>query len=153
MAQSEQSRSQFFLVTFPASATIDVPQNVELAYDETKTEQQFPLQRWSVSSSNLNGVEVVFTALPFTSAADPGFKGNAKLSLALVSSTGSATWSVQNSLDQSDYSINKPAVTSAISDNAGKGFFDVGMTCLVGLSSDVPAGALTSQVIATVTGR
>ncbi len=154
-AQTSATASQTFTVRVPANVSITAPSNVLINHDTTDTNQVFPNQSWSVKGNVQNGVSVSFaTNHAFVHTTDSSFKRNAKLDLAVASSTGPATWTVTKATDTTDYatSANVASVTAS-SNGVGKASFNLGVTFITDVFGTFAAGDYATTVTGTVTAN
>jgi len=119
--------TQKFTVTVPANISIVAPANVSLTHDETETDQVFPAQQWVVRGNTLAGVNVsISTGSAFQHTFDANSKRDAKVDLAVNSSTGPAAWTVTQATDTTDYTLGDGVATVQVSsDGVGRADLDV----------------------------
>jgi len=106
----------------PARMIIRAPTvDAWLKHDETDGDQTFTPQRWQVLATGQRGATVTFaTGQAFTHMKDKAYKRDAKLDLAIGSSSSSARWRVGVASDRTKYAASdETAIVQAASRRAG----------------------------------
>jgi hypothetical protein len=141
-------RPPVLLIAAPASGAA-------LTHDQTDADQTFAPQRWAVTSTNKKGATVVFsTVQAFTHSADPSFKRDARLDLAIASSERKAKWIVTVARDQTDHAAAVPyeaASVQAVSRKDGSATFDLQVTFLTDQYDALAEGDYALTVVGTLT--
>ncbi len=152
LANAADTDSQSHTVTVPETLTIVAPVAQTLTHDETDDAQVFGTQNWEVSANSATGVTVTFsTSTAFVHTTDSGYKRDAKLDLALNTSSGPGTWSVTTATDQTDYAAtDESASVVAESDDAGNATFDLVVTFITDEYGVFAAGDYAMTVVGTV---
>lgn len=151
-ASANNNASQGFTVVVPQSISISAPAAVSLTHDQTNNPQAFPAQPWVVRGNSRAGVNVSFaTATPFVHVDDASFKRDARLSLAVGTVQGPATWTVNVNNDQTNYVNNdNSALVSATSNGVGRATFNLSVTFVTEEFGVFAAGDYLTTVVGTV---
>lgn len=152
---AQTTDSQKFRVVVPSNISITPPAEVGITHDESEDDQAFPQQQWLVKGNVVGGLSVSFaTATPFTHTSAPDFKRDARLNLAVTSSLGPATWTVDQATDQTDYQANdRQAIVLASSDGVGRATFDLGVEFITNGAGTFAAGNYETIIVGTVTAN
>ena len=144
--------SQTFRVVVRTNISITATELVEITHDESDADQSFPAQQWVVKGNVNEGVLVTFVAqTPFIHTVDDTFKRDARLSLAVASSVGPATWTVTEPTDETDYGTDvNTASVAATSDGVGRANFDLSVQFITDDFGTFAAGNYESTVVGTV---
>lgn len=148
------SASQTFTVNVPKRVSITAPTSpAPLTLPDSSNPLAFPGQAWQVKGNVRSGVSVNFkTTQAFVHTTENTYKRDAKLTLALTSSTGPATWTAGTLTDQTNYSgADEEALVSYSSNKVGQAVFDLGVEFLTVDIAEVAEGDYTTTVIGTVT--
>lgn len=144
--------NQTFTVNVPTSVSITAPTAASINHDETDNLQAFPPQSWVVKGNAVNGVNVAFsTAQPFTHSSLSTEKRDAKLDLAVGTTSGPAVWTVGVGTDASNYASNdNVAQVTASSNGVGRANLNLTVSFLTGVYGEFAAGAYSTTVTGTV---
>jgi hypothetical protein len=153
MAQT--TATQKFTVSVPTNISITAPANVALTHNETDSDQAFPAQQWVVKGNSRQGVTVSFsTGSAFVHTTDNTFKRNAQLALSVGSSTGPATWTINQGTDVTDYAGGDGVATvQASSNNVGRANFNLAVTFITDTFGTFASGDYETTVTGTVTAN
>ena len=151
MAQAPTA-SQTFRVVVPTNISITAPELAEITHDQSDADQSFPAQQWVVKGNVNGGVNVTFVALtPFIHTVDDTFKRDARLSLAVASSVGPASWTVTEPTDETNYIAGEDtASVAATSNGVGRANFDLSVQFITDDFGTFAAGNYESTVVGTV---
>ena len=155
-AFAQSSGSQSFTVTVPQSISITAPAAAVITHDETDAAQNFQPQNWVVRGNARNGVNVTFsTAQPFVHVDNSTFKRDAKLMLALGSSQGPATWTVEGTgTDTTNFSTGDGVATVGASSNGvGRSTMLLSVSFLTENFGEVVAGNYVTTVTGTIAAK
>lgn len=154
-ASAQVTDSQKFTVTVPTNISIVAPIDAALTHDETNSNQPFPSQAWTVVGNSLTGVSVSFsTATAFVHSADPQYKRDAQLGLAVTTSSGPGTWTVGQASDSTDYvNTDNVATVTASSNGTSSATFALAVSFITGTYGSFPAGDYATTVTGTVTAN
>ncbi len=146
--------SQKFTVTVPKRVSITAPVAQTATLPDSSANLTFPAQTWQVRGNVVNGVAVTFVAQqPFTNTTDSSFVRDAKVTIAVASHTGPATWTVAGTGSaQTDFaSAVNTATVSASSNKTGQAAFNLTVDFLTVDIAQVAAGDYETTVVGTVT--
>ena len=151
----DPTASQKFRVIVPTSISITAPNEIEMTHDQSDNDLSFPNQAWVVKANVLSGVTVGFAVQsPFVHTTDATFKRDARLSLAVNSSLGPATWTVTTASDQTDYAnADDSASVVAESNGVGRATFDLAVQFITNDFGTFAAGNYETTVVGTVTAN
>jgi hypothetical protein len=155
-AQAQVSDTQGFTVRVPNRLTITPPAPaVSITHDETANDQTFAAQQWAVKANSRDGATVVFsTDQAFTHTADASFKRDAKLDLAIASSSGPASWTLAVASDQTDHAASDEIATVQAGSTApGKADFDLTVTFITGDLDTLAEGDYSLTITGTLTAN
>lgn len=154
-AFAQSSGSQTFTVTVPQSISITAPSAAVLTHDQTDAAQTFQPQTWVVRGNARNGVNVTFsTAQPFIHSEDNSFKRDARLTLALGTSQGPATWVLGTSTDTTDFGTGDGVATvTAGSNGVGRSNLSLTVAFLTQDYGLVAAGNYVTTVTGTIAAK
>ncbi len=146
--------NQSYSVTVPTTLSIVAPSATSITHDETDDNQTFSAQQWEVSANAASGVTVTFnTPTAFVHSTDSDYKRDARLGLAVGSSTGPATWNVTTATDETNYAAATPDNDAAVvvaSDDAGNAVLNLTVTFLTGEYGVFASGTYELTVTGTV---
>ena len=150
-----RSDRQNYRVVVPTNLSIVSPDDVTLTHDESNANQQFPSQSWRVLGNNRTGVSVSFTATSaFTNLEDSRYKCDARLRLAINSSSGPGAWTMTQVSDVTDYANNdNTATVSAVSNGTSNARFDLGVNFVTGTYGSFPSGIYETTIVGTITAN
>lgn len=154
-SSAQVTDSQKFTVTVPTNLSIVAPIDAALTHDETNSNQPFPAQSWSVVGNSIAGVSVSFsTASAFVHKADPTYKRDAQLGLAVSTSSGPGTWNVTQTSDTTDYvNTDDVATVTAVSNGTATATFALAVSFITGTYGSFPSGDYETTVTGTVTAN
>jgi len=155
-ASAQTSGSQGFTVVVPRSLTITAPSaSTSLDHNLTATPQAFPAQMWAVRGNLRTGVVVNFTTMtPFVHTEDSNFKRNAKLDLAVGSSQGPATWSVDKASDTTAFATgDNDAQVSVSSSGVGRADLNLTVSFLTDDLGTLAEGNYATTVVGTIAAK
>jgi hypothetical protein len=148
---AQTTGSQTFTIAVPQSISITAPAAATLIHDQSDNPQACPVQAWTVKGNSNSGVNVNFTAAtPFTHTANPTFRRNARLNLALGSVQGPATWTVGVNQAQTNYTTNAGATVTATSTGVGRANLNLTVSFITEEFGVFAQGDYTTTVIGTV---
>ncbi len=152
VVSASNTGNQTSTVTVPQTLTITPPSAQSLTHDETDNNQVFSAQQWEVISNAAAGVTVTFsTPTAFVHTTNNAYKRDARLGLAVGSSSGPATWTVSTATDQTDYAnADETASVVGASDNAGNAVFNLTVTFITGEYGVFASGTYDMTVTGTV---
>lgn len=153
VASAQVSSNQAFIVNVPANLSITAPNGgVSITHDETDNDQAFPSQLWDVRANALLGATVTFsTNQAFRHTVDPTFQRDARLDLAISSSSGPANWLVAAASDQTNYAgADGIATVQAISTRPGQATFDLSVTFVTTQWDTLASGDYVTVVTGTL---
>ena len=153
VVSAQLTDSQTFRVNVPNNISITAPSAlVVLTHDETDNDQAFPGQLWDVRANSILGATVTFsTNQPFVHTADWTFVRNARLDLAISSSSGPANWTVVVASDQTNYTAwDGIATVQAVSNRPGRATFDLAVTFITTQWDTLAAGDYETVVTGTI---
>jgi len=142
--------SQTFTVIVPTSVSITAPAAASLTHDQTETPQAFPAQTWVVRGNSTTGMNVSFTSDSFTHATLPTFKQNSRMSLAVGTTQGPASWTVGVPTSTSNFLTSTPATVTASSTGIGRANLNLVVTFVTDGFGTFASGNYLATVVGTV---
>lgn len=151
-AYAQTTGNQTFTVNVPTAVSIVAPAAASINHDQTDNNNAFPAQTWVVRGNAVNGVNVAFaTAAPFTHATLPSMKRDAKLDLAVGTTSGPAAWTVTTPTDVSNFGGgDNGASVAATSNGVGRANMQLTVSFVTGAFGEFAAGAYSTTVTGTV---
>jgi hypothetical protein len=153
-ASAQTTGSQAFNVVVPRSLTITAPSaSTSIDHNLTADPQSFPAQVWAVRGNLRTGVVVNFTtSAPFVHTADPNFKRNAKLDLAVGSSQG--VWTVDKPSDTTAFATgDNDAQVSVSSTGVGRAELNLTVSFLTDDLATLAEGNYATTVVGTIAAK
>ena len=154
VAFASDTGNQTYTVTVPQTLSIVAPTATSITHDETDNNQAFSAQAWEVTANAASGVTVTFnTPTAFVHTTNSDYKRDARLALAVASSTGPGVWSVTTAIDETAYAASTPdnaASVVAASDDAGNAVLNLTVTFLTGDYGVFASGTYELTVTGTV---
>ncbi|MCA9261659.1 MAG: hypothetical protein KDA61_20720 [Planctomycetales bacterium] len=150
-----QSDTQTFTMTVPSTIAITAPSAATATHDESDNDVAFSTQQWTVTGNAAAGVTVSFsTATAFINTIDSGYKRDVQLGVAVGTTEGPATWSVDTASDTTDYGGADEVATVAVSsDGVGNAAIDLTVTFKTVNYGTFLAGDYATTVTGTVTSN
>lgn len=135
--------------------SIIAPAAQGFTHDTTDSDQPFSEVTWQlVSGADVDGYVTQLSCGPFVHATAGSFKADSKLVIRILSSSGSANWTVTAANDQTDYGTgDETAVVSAQSSAVGDGEVGLTVTFLDSDFSRLAAGVYNMTVTGTITAN
>ena len=114
--------------------------------------QSFPGQLWDVEANSILGATVSFTTnKAFTHTVVPTSVRDARLDLAISSSSALANWTVVVASDQTNYALlDGVAAVQAVSTGPGRATFNLGVTFITTQWDTLAAGDYETVVTGTI---
>jgi hypothetical protein len=155
-AYAQVNDTQGFKVKVPSRLTIEAPTaSVSEDHDGTTSNHTFVPQQWAVKANAKNGATVVFsTDQAFTHEEHSDIKRDAKLDLAIASSSGPTSWTLAVASDQTNHAASDEVATvQAGSTRPGKADFDLTVTFITDDIETLAEGAYDLTITGTLTAN
>lgn len=149
-AKAQTTASQAFTVIVPTSVSITAPAAASLTHDQTNNPQAFPAQTWVVRGNSTTGMNVSFASDSFTHASLPTFKQNSRMSLAVGTTQGPASWTVGVPLSTSNFLTSTPATVTASSTGIGRANLNLIVSFVTEEFGTFASGNYVATVVGTV---
>ena len=158
VAAAQLGGNQRFALNVASNMSITPPAPaVGITHDETDGDQTFPPQLWQVRANAPRGATVSFsTNQPFTHTVDSTLQRDARLNLAIASSSGAAHWTLPVAVDQTNVSGSPSdgvAIVQAVSDKPGQATFELTVTFVTTQWDTLAAGSYELSVTGTITAN